>query len=484
MLTSKINNTMSKINIFCISLLVAATATSCSQDLLNLSPEMSNVSNNFFQNEEQLTLGVTGAYATLQLDGQYQISNLILGELPSDNTWDEVPANDGGNCGQVDLFNMDSSNSIVEDSWTDNYVGIQQCNLVLNRVNSVPDLSEETINTTIAEMKFLRGLMYFNLVRIFGGVQIVLDETSDPSSYFGQVRNSVDEVYVQILSDLEASIDDLPESASQVGRATKYAAYGVLARVYLTLGDYTSAHTALKKIESSNKYALLSDVNNIFDLSNENSEEIIFDVQFASGLNGNSEGSDAYRYFSPSSVSGGKGHNLPTTDVYALYEDGDARKAAYFYFPDPSNTNVIATNKIKAPTSGTDSDGGSNTVVVRYADVLLMIAECEAQAGDLTAGNDYLERVRVRANASHTDLTSKDALLAAIATERRKELISEGHRWFDLIRTGDAISVMNSYLSSTAGYAGIAVTTNNLIQPIPLAQIDADASTVQNPGYN
>ncbi len=478
MLISKLFSKMFKSKFLYIAMASMVLASSCSTDNLNLSPEMENVSSNFFLNEEQLNLAVSAAYSTLQYTGQYQIANLVLGELPSDNTWDEVPANDGGNAGQVDLFNMTSSNTIVADSWADNFKGIQQCNIVITRAATMEGISEEKRALVTNEMKFLRGLMYFNLVRIFGDVQLVLEETTDPNAYFGQERTPKADVYAQIVKDL-TDATALPAEASEVGRATKYAAHGVLARVYLTLKDYNNALTNLNAIEASGKYKLLSDVNMIFDIENENNEEIIFDVQFQSGLNGNSEGSDAYRYFSPSSVSGGKGHSLPTSDVYSLFEDTDARKSAYFI---EMGVN-LATNKIKEPTTVVE-DGGSNTVVVRYADVLLMIAECSAQNGDMAKGNAMLEMVRVRANASHTDLTSKEDLLDAIATERRKELVSEGHRWFDLIRTDKALDVMNAYFGRTLGYTGVVATSNNLVQPIPLSQIDTDASTVQNPGYN
>lgn len=126
--------------IFLSAALCALTA-SCSESLLDLSPETNNVLNNYYKNEEQINKGVNAAYACLQYNGQYGIANHVLGELPSDNTWDEVPANDGGNYGQLDEFNMTSSNTIIADSWKHNYIGIQQCNIILNRVDGV-DMTE------------------------------------------------------------------------------------------------------------------------------------------------------------------------------------------------------------------------------------------------------------------------------------------------------------------------------------------------------
>lgn len=462
---------------FCVGL---SLLSSCSESLLDVNPQMQNTSNNFYQSEEQLDLGVTGAYSTLQLSGQYEISNLLLGELPSDNTWDEVPANDGGNCGQLDEFNMTSGNTITENSWRDNYIGIQQCNVVLNRIGGLSDISETKKNTAIGEMKFLRGLMYFNLVRIFGDVPLVTKETENVNSYFGQGRTASTEVYKQIVSDLTEAASLLPEVASQKGRATKWAALGILGKVQLTLHDYAEARTCLQQVVSSGKYSLLSNPADIFSPTNKNNKEIIFDVQFASGMNGNTEGSDAYRYFSPSgSVKGGKGHSLPTKEVYNLFSDKDLRKKAYFIL----STGNMATGKM-VQTSDVIEDGGNNVVVLRYADVLLMLAECYANEGDLTSACKYLNFIKQRAGIEEFTSVSNDAVLEEIATERRKELVNEGHRWFDLIRTDKAVEVMNAYFQSTVGYNGVTVTEDNLVQPIPQSQIDTDSSIKQNNNYN
>lgn len=466
---------------YIIALCLGATLiNSCSDSLLDINPKMQNTSNNFYKSEEQLDLGITAAYSTLQLSGQYEISNLLLGELPSDNTWDEVPANDGGNCGQLDEFSMTSNNTITEDSWRDNYIGIQQCNVVLHRIEGISGLSDTKKNTAIGEMKFLRGLMYFNLVRIFGDVPLVTQETENVNSYFGQGRTATTDVYKQIVEDLTDASSLLPENASQRGRATKWAALGILGKVQLTLHNYTEAKNCLAQIVDAKKYALLDNPADIFSPTNKGNKEIIFDVQFESGMNGNTEGSDAYRYFSPSgSVKGGKGHNLPTQEVYDLFSDKDLRKKAYFIL----STGNMATGKM-VQTSDVIEDGGNNVVVLRYADVLLMLAECYANEGNLPQACLYLNKIMKRAHIDEFNSTNKDAVLDEIATERRKELVNEGHRWFDLIRTDKAVKVMNAYFKSTVGYTGVTVTEDNLVQPIPQTQIDTDSSLKQNKNYN
>lgn len=463
---------------------ICTLCVGCSDSLLDLTPECNNVINNYFTNEEQILQGVNAAYATLQYSGQYGIANYVLGELPSDNTWDEVPANDGGNYGQLDEFNMTSSNSVVADSWRHNYIGIQQCNVILNRIDAV-EMEDVERNQVKGEMKFLRALMYFNLVRIFGDVPLVTKETVDTNEYFGQGRTKKEEVYKAIVDDLTDAIKLMQDENSIKERACKPAAQGLLGKVYLTLGDYASAIPQLEAVKQNPRYGLLDDPNMIFDTNNKGNKEILFDVQFESGLNGNSEGSDALRMFSPSgTINGAKGHNLPTEEVYALFANNDKRKTAYL----KRTTVHLVSNKIKQ-TSEVVEDCGSNAVVLRYADVLLMLAECYAQRGlqdDMDLANDCLEAVRGRAidNLSYTDYTDKDELLEEIATERRKELVCEGHRWFDLIRTGKAVEVMTAYFQKTTGYNGVTVNENNLVQPIPLSQIDTDSSIKQNLGYN
>ena len=278
---------------------ICTLCVGCSDSLLDLTPECNNVINNYFTNEEQILQGVNAAYATLQYSGQYGIANYVLGELPSDNTWDEVPANDGGNYGQLDEFNMTSSNSVVADSWRHNYIGIQQCNVILNRIDAV-EMEDVERNQVKGEMKFLRALMYFNLVRIFGDVPVVSKESVDTNEYFGQGRTKKEEVYKAIVDDLTDAIKLMQDENSIKERACKPAAQGLLGKVYLTLGDYASAIPQLEAVKQNPRYGLLDDPDMIFDTNNKGNKEILFDVQFESGLNGNSEGSDALRMFSPS----------------------------------------------------------------------------------------------------------------------------------------------------------------------------------------
>ena len=472
---------MKALRIYSMALgIVAILFAGCSGNYLDLTPEMQNVLNNYYKDAEQLRKGANSAYGILQAEGVYELANLVLGELPSDNTWDEVPSNDNGNYGQLDLFSMTSANTIIDKAWSHHYKGIQQCNVILNRVDGIADMPEAEKTNIKGEMYFLRGLMYFNLVRIFGDVQLVTKETTNPNDFFGQVRTPKEEVYKQIVKDLTEAFTMLPDVPAAKGRAVKGAAAGVLGKVYLTLKDYDNSLKYLQEVEKMG-YSLLDDPAGIFDVNNKGSKEVIFDVQFESGINGNSEGSRAFQKFCPSgTVSGALGHNLPTKEVYGLFADNDKRKSAYFIV---TKNGVIGTAKLKQ-TSNTVADGGSNIIVLRYADVLLMLAECYAEKDNLSKANEYLNFIKERAGIDKITINDAALLKEEIALERRKELVNEGHRWFDLVRTGKAVGVMNAYFARTPGYNGITISELNYVQPIPQAQIDTDSATKQNEGYN
>lgn len=367
----------------------------------------------------------------------------------------------------------------MQSAWKDNYVGIQQANIILTRIDKIPDMTDALKSSRIGEMKFLRALMYFNLVRIFGDVPLVLKETTNVNDYFGQPRTPVAEVYSAIETDLKEAINLLPATTSQKGRVTKGAALGILGKVLLTQKKYAESLTYLNQIESLG-YQLLTDVTKIFDVANKNNAEIIFDVQFASGLNGNSEGSTAFQMFSPSgSVSGAKGHNLPTKEVYNLYSAGDTRRSAYIGL----TSSGIPFSKKLVKTSNTIADGGSNFVVLRLADVFLMKAESYAEQNDFINANIYLNKVKTRAGIPTVNFSTKDQLLTEIDRERRLEFVGEGHRWFDLIRTGKAISVMASHFTNNPGYSTAQINAHHLLMPVPQGQINTDPAIKQNPGY-
>jgi hypothetical protein len=467
---------MQKSFLFCAALGLLLGTSACTDNLYQ-EPQTSKVIGAFLRNETEVEEYVNAVYGTLQANGLYGLYLPAITEIPSDNTYDEVPANDDGIYGQLDQFTTIPSNAIVTSVWQASYQGIQRTNVVLSRIGGVSYASAATQQARVGEMKFIRALLYFNLVRLYGDVPLVTQETTNPNAYFGQGRTAKALVYTQIITDLTEAIPGLPATTTQPGRVIKTAAQALLAKVYLTQQNHAAALPLLQAVVSSGRHALQANPADVFSLSNENNSEIIFAVQFASGVNGNSEGSTAFQQFSPSgTVSGAKGHNLPTRALYNLYASTDRRKDTYVAV---TSSGTPYLRKLTAPAVVTD--GGSNQVVLRYADVLLMLAEVQTELNALPDAATALNLVRTRAGLPATPAATQADLRAAIALERRLELVGEGQRWFDLLRTGAAISVMNTYFQASNSLTRI--TANNLLMPVPQAQVNTDPAIVQNTGY-
>jgi hypothetical protein len=468
---------MKKSLLFCTALGLLLGTAACNDNLLQ-DPQTSKTLGAFLRNETEVEEYVNAVYGTLQAQGLYGLYLPAITEIPSDNTYDEVPANDDGIYGQLDQFTTIPSNAVVTSVWQASYQGIQRANVVLNRIGNVTYASGTTRDARVGEMKFIRALLYFNLVRLYGDVPLVTQETTDPNAYFGQGSAAQAQVYTQIIKDLTEAIQVLPTTASQAGRVRQTAAQALLGKVYLTQQNYNAALPLLQAVVASGRHALQPNPADIFSLTNKNNSEIIFAVQFASGVNGNTEGSLAYQQFSPSgTVSGAKGHNLPTKSLYSLYGSGDRRKDVYVGV---TSLGTPFTKKLVLPTT-VITDGGSNQVVLRYADVLLMLAEVQNELNNPTDAATNLNLIRSRAGLAGTTATTQASLRTAIALERRLELVGEGQRWFDLLRTGTAISVMNSYFS--ANNILVTIDSHHLLMPVPQAQVNTDPAIKQNPGY-
>ncbi|WP_289039598.1 RagB/SusD family nutrient uptake outer membrane protein [uncultured Zobellia sp.] len=445
---------------------------SCEKELIQ-NPTTTKVADNFYANEAEMEEAVNAVFATLQFTGVYDTAMPAVGELPGEDAYDETPANDGGNYGMLDDFIVIPQSSLIANVWEDTYKGIQRANIVLSRIQEVEFEDAELKQARTGEMLFIRALLYFNLVRTFGDVPLIIDEVGNPQEYFGQSRTPVAEVYTQIISDLEAAEGALPSrNDSNRGRVVKTAAQTLLGKVHLTLGDYSAAKESLLKVVNSNAHDLIA-VDEVFSVDNELNEELIFVVQYASGINSNGEGSDAYRMFNPTGrqdggMAGTKGHGVLKPDFFALYDDADTRKGV---FVGQLESGLAYNNKIAVPTT-VIGDSPSDWVVLRYADVLLMLAEIENELGNTVEAAAYLNEIRNRADlGDYSGGTDKASLFAEIDLQRRLELVWEGHRWFDLLRQGRAQSVL-----------GI-TDANKLLLPLPASQIAADPALVQNPGY-
>lgn len=448
--------------------------TACTKEL-QLYPETEKVAGNFYRNEAEIEEAVNAVYAALQKKGVYDIAMLAIGEIPGEDAYDETPANDDGVYGMLDMYNVIPQSSLIADVWRDSYIAIQRANIVINRIQPISFSKEETKLNRIGEMKFIRALLYFNLVRIYGDVPLVVDEVDDPQAYFGQGRTVKDKVYEQIKEDLKESIELLSNrSEANKGRVFKASALGLLGKVEMTLGYQEKAKIYFEEVlKPASGLELIADPADVFSLSNELNKEILFAVQFVSGINSNSEGTDAYRMFNPTGrvegkITGTKGHGVLKGDFYDLYTSNDKRKDVYVKRL-PSG--LAYNNKITVP-STVVGDSGSDFVVLRLADIILMLAEIENKAGNQNKAIEYLNMIRNRAGiGNYMGLSDQSAVFQEIDMQRRQELVFEGHRWFDILRAGRAKEVL-----------GI-TDENKLLMPVPASQIAADASIKQNPGY-
>lgn len=482
-----------------IVLFISATSmclvTSC-KDFLELAPISQMNGENFYKTGDDMKNALTAVYAVLQTGGMYYSSMHVIGDLRSDNTWIPDP-NAGANLREVDEFKNNAFNTISSTTWSAHYQGIQAANIVLGKIDAV-SMDENLKKQYRGEALFLRGLMYFNLVRIFGDVPLVLSIINNPQEGYSYGRSSANDVYTQIEKDLEEAEDLLPYGFTgvDIGRATKGAAMSLLGKVYLTQKKWSLAAEKLKFVidqSALTKYQLQPSYASIYGVVNENNRESIFEVQFKKNSSG--EGSPFTNQFAPigsgtavTGVGNPLGQNIPTDNMVNAYEDGDARKNVslrtnYVLNGVTRQYNYIA-KYLGVPATNLDSD--NNWIVLRYADVLLMYAEALNEMSYVPDGEafSFLNQIRERAQlprktSNHINpnlrISDQASFRLAIEQERRVELAFEGHRWFDLVRTDRAISVLGN----------LGMLSHQNVFPIPNSQIEINPGLMtQNQGYD
>ena len=470
-----------KYNLIAIALL-GFSFSSCS-DFLEQNPQTDLSENDFYKTADDILSAVNGAYSSLQ-EGDIYGNWYVFGEIPSDNTRNQLSGSVTTQ-NEFDQFYIDTQNSMIANFWKAAYKVINRTNTILGRIDGI-EINTELANRYKLECKFIRALMYFNLVRVYGDVPLVLKEISISESY-DILREPKENVYNQIIADLKEA-QDLPVSYSTAedGRATQGAAKALLANVYMTLHKYAEAETILAEIINSGRYSLLENTpgslnidgyKNVFSPVNHNSKEGIFEIQFLKG--GYGEGSNYANNFAPENsgtnvvaVGGTGGNNIPEMDIYNAYEEGDLRRdfsMSLGYYDNRKNNEWVESRYVckfmDVPYQ--NNDASNNYPVIRYADVILMYAEALNQNGKTAEACKYLNMTRRRGfgyqttETSPVDLqtTDKAQFALMVEQERRVELAFENHRWFDLIRTGRAVEVMRS--------KGFSLNETNLICPIP-----------------
>lgn len=504
-------------------ILITVIITSCSDDFLNLVPESSITSGNFYKTEAHFDQALVGAYTSVRAV-KGSVASWVMGEMRSDNTHLEFNISNRGpqyiEREYADFFMDDVNSGLVASKYNTSYVGIARTNAILASIDE-GTFTQESKDRIIGQASFLRAMFYFELVRYFGGVPLYLTQVKGASDAY-LPRSSTNEVYQAIIGDLETAIQKLGRpSFPQSGRATEGSARMLLADVYLTLKDYPKAEVELRQVLGMG-YSLLPNYQDVYRLSNKNSVESIFEIQYQQGNQG--QQSDFLYPFIPlsadvSSITGipsqnlqGGGWNTPTFEMIDAYEDGDLRleasigivegtgqignmfidefKSPINYTPTPGKRTYPFIKKYMNPHS-LERNTDDNFPIYRFAEALLSLAEVLNEQNKPSDALVYLNQVRTRAGLGNITETNKDLLREIIAHETRIELAFENKRWLDLVRTDKAIEMMNmhgTYLKEF--YSGESyipdmsynVTNDKLLFPIPLREIRI-GDLEQNPGY-
>lgn len=491
-----------------------ALLTSCNKELNQVPPSSITISN-FYSNTNDFTQAVTGAYYQLRT---YPDQVLWMGEMRSDNI---VATSDGNRDWQgIDNFSPNlTTTSFIVSAWDNLFNGIYNANSVLDALASKgTNVTDTALRRRFGgECHFLRAFYYFQLVRLYGAVPIV-DHVLSAAEVTKVNRSNPSDVYQLIISDLQYAMANLPASydAADVGRATSYAAEGILGLVYLTRSgptysvngpglnsnEYGLALNCFNDIINSGKYSLLSSYPSIFSYTNEDNAEVLFDVQFMTTNNGADYPSELVPtgYWSGLGLSSyGNGYGSCTFNVTPnLLKSYDSSAVGYVDSRDTFNiqsawnesaTIVDSANPFVkkyinvAKRGSTYSDWPINFIVLRYADVLLMKAECilnGATGGSQSDVDGIVSQIRQRAGlGAVTNVT-----LPMLMEERRREFLGEGLRWNDLVREGMAVTTMNAYIASDTVTAADAMGANYIIYPVPEAELlTTPGLYTQNPGY-
>ncbi|QNK63627.1 RagB/SusD family nutrient uptake outer membrane protein [Pedobacter sp. PAMC26386] len=443
--------------IYYILLITATGLSACQKNYLTVEPETNQNGANYYKNKDQFIKAVNGAYAPLQ--ALFNKSFWEMAEMRSDNTSYQLNNEDhsGILLQELDEFKEISMNDEVQEFLQSNYTGIGRCNIILSRLPKAKIDDPKAVDQIIGQASFLRAYYYFNLVRMFGNVPLVLAEVSSKDDAFKiNQRKPVADIYASIITDATAAINTLTEVYTEdnsKGRATKGAARTLLADIYLTTKKYDLAIQQLRPLLTS-VYQLNANYADNFDVKKKNGPESIFEIQYMEGPNGlHSVLADRFApWDSPDGLITGfpinhdlfNGWNIPTRDFLEAYETGDLRRAVSVgenFISEQTGEMVPYVKKYNSPHAVREISG-NNFPVYRYANVLLMLAECLNETGASGEALQYLNQVRNRAGLPTFNNTNQTDLRKAIIQERRMELAFENQRWFDLLRTGTAVEVM------------------------------------------
>ena len=462
---------------------VAVILPGCKKSFIDITPQGIVPVTTYYNTEIDIKSALTGVYSSLRPIYNEQYG---FGEVPSDNT--QTYGESEVLYGEQDKLTWSSTSTNLQNAYMRFYATIAYANIVLGHVGT-PAMTQTNRDQYTGQAKFLRALMYFNLVRMFGGVPLVLTEITSEQQAYTYNRATAAAVYAQIEKDLTEAAAVLPASYSgtDIGRATSIAANGLLGKVYMFQNKFPQAEAILATVSAT--AGTLIPYSQVFGLGNDNNKDILFSVQYLSG--GYSEGNTYARGFVPqpsgttitSSVTGNS-NNVGTADLYNAFEPGDNRlNTSIGVFTSGTLVYYYAKKFIYPSVTGV-SEGDNDWPVLRYGDIILLYAEALNENGKTTEALTQLNLIRTRAGlTSKTGLNQADAR-TAIRNERRVELCFEAERWFDLVRWNTFIPVMTAFKAKGSVNGTIGSITSNLsLYPIPLREIQLNPNLTQNPGY-
>lgn len=499
-----------------------AIVSSC-QKFISLTPESTYVASGY-KTSEDFSLAAKGTYVALRnIYVDYTCVDL-------DCHSDDMAANTGGPQGDFSHFTVTSGSSDLGNFWPRFYNTINLCNTMLDQLSNgaFPDSVK---NIYQGEASFVRGYCYFQLGWLYGGVPLVA-KVSTAEEIAKIKRSTQDETLAFAANDLKIAANLLPAEwpSGNLGRATKYAAEGILARVYLFKKNYTAAKPFLEDIIKSNKYPLFQNFADIFKETNNNQGEHIFEIQHKSGNNqGNSL---VYSYLPPCdpTKNGPKvGDQTDSTqakfkytrstwtafsnNLYNSFESGDRRREVtlrkgYKTTNATDRTSIFYIKYTAGSVPGSSTDYAVNKSILRMTDVFLMYAEVLNETGGPTAAGvadsklgmltpiSILSAIRNRAGLSPVAPVDIPSGREAIFLERRHEFVGEFMRWFDIVRQGapKAMQIINTFLMDESGTtdltgrfgAGAGMQEGEVLLPIQAGELQLNPDTNylwQNPGY-
>jgi len=453
------------------------------------------VADDYFKTSADYEAALVGTYDVLQ----WNIYSVMIGDIASDNSFcGGESATDVIGMQKIDDMIHVPNNDQLTSTWKWLYEGINRANYMIENKDKL-DFSRKA--QLYGEVHFLRAYYYFELVKIFGDVPLFTDSRLTASDSNTLTRAPKASVYAQIEKDLNDAIAVLPAEKSTDGRATAFTSHALLGKVYLYQDKFTEAADILEPLIGL--YTLPSSLQSVFYNSGQNGPESVFEVQHSKNSNWydwgfpqGSEGSFAIIHHGPRGYNGsvyasGWSFNVPTQDLYDAYDVTDTRRGVAIldieawaestgaeYSKGYEHTGYFNHKYIpRAGLSGAQQElnYGINFRAIRYADVLLMAAEANSRKAspNETKAQNYLNQVRARAfgNSSKASSSTGATLTKEIWNERRLELAMEGHRFFDLVRTGEAAAKITGFVAG-----------KHEVFPIPQTEIDISGLT-QNAGY-